>query len=121
MVHVFPLLTAVTVTLAVAALFWPAAVVPLVAMVAVNMAVRYATDERTLAIARSFRQLAPLIATAQSLRFLDGAAIASDRRSSSHRRSVAGTAEDDLAMGQRRPVHVVVQLERACARARPIW
>ena len=58
-------LTAVTVTLAMAALFWPAAVVALVAMVALNMAVRYATDERTLAIARSFRQLAPLIATAQ--------------------------------------------------------
>ena len=67
----FPLLTAVTVSLAMAALFWPAAVVALVAMVALNLAVRYATDERTIAIARSLRQLAPLIATAQSLRFLD--------------------------------------------------
>ncbi len=41
------------------------------------MAVRYATDERTIAIARSFRQLAPLVATAQSLRFLDDSAHAS--------------------------------------------
>ena len=70
----FPVLTAITVALAVAALFWTAAIVPLVAMVAVNMAVRYATDERTIAIARSFRQLAPLIATAESLRFLDDSA-----------------------------------------------
>src|SRR5688572_2972648 len=69
----FPVLTAVTVALAVAALFWTAAIVPLVAMVAINMAVRYATDERTITIARSFRQLAPLIATAESLRFLDDA------------------------------------------------
>jgi hypothetical protein len=67
----FPLLMAVTVSLAVAALFWPAAVVALVAMVVLNLAVRYATDERTIAIARGLRQLAPLIATAQSLRFLD--------------------------------------------------
>ena len=73
----FPVLTAITVALAVAALFWTAAIVPLVAMVAVNMAVRYATDERTIAIARSFRQLAPLIATAESLRFLDDSAHAS--------------------------------------------
>ena len=70
----FPILTAVTVTLAVAALFWSTAVVALVVMVAVNMAVRYATDARTIAIARSFRQLAPLIATAESLRFLDDSA-----------------------------------------------
>ena len=51
----FPVLTAITVALAVAALFWTAAIVPLVAMVAVNMAVRYATDERTIAIARQLQ------------------------------------------------------------------
>ena len=39
-------------------------------------------------------------------------------RSSSPRCSVAGAAEADLTMGQRQPVHVVVQLERAGARAR---
>ena len=39
-------------------------------------------------------------------------------RSSSQRCSVAGKAEADLTMGQRQPVHVVVQLERARARAR---
>ena len=65
---IFPILTAVTVTFAVAAFFTPAAIVSLLAMVAVNLAVRYATDERTAAIARSFRQLAPLVATAESLR-----------------------------------------------------
>jgi MutS domain V len=70
----FPILTAVTVTLAVAALFWSTAVVALVVMLAVNMAVRYATDARTIAIARSFRQLAPLIVTAESLRILDDSA-----------------------------------------------
>ena len=116
----FPVLTAVTVALAVAALFWTAAVVALVAMVAVNMAVRYATDERTIAIARSFRQLAPLIATAESLRFLDDSAHAVHHRCSSRRCAVARTVEADLTMGQRQPVHVVVQLERAGARRSPI-
>ena len=67
----FPLFTATTVLLAVVAPFWHLAIAPLVAMVAINLAVRYATDDRTVAIARSFRQLAPLIATAESLQFLD--------------------------------------------------
>jgi hypothetical protein len=67
----FPVLTAVTLTLALGALFSSAAIVALLAMVAVNLAVRWGTDERTVAIARSFRQLAPLVATAESLRFLD--------------------------------------------------
>lgn len=70
----FPVLTAATLMLAVAALFSSAAIVPLLVMVAVNMAVRYGTDERTAAIARSFRQLAPLVATAESLRFIDAPA-----------------------------------------------
>ena len=74
---VFPVLTAATVLLVAAALFSSAAIVPLLAMVGVNLAVRYATDERTIAIARSFRQLAPLVATAESLRFIDDPAHAS--------------------------------------------
>ena len=41
------------------------------------MAVRYATDEQTIAVGRSFRQLAPLVATAEGLRFLDDSAHAS--------------------------------------------
>ena len=64
----FPILTAATLLLAAAALFSSAAIVPLLAMVAVNLAVRWATDERTIAIGRSFRQLAPIVATAESLR-----------------------------------------------------
>jgi hypothetical protein len=71
---IFPLCTATALVCAVAAPFWHAAIVPLVAIIAINLAVRYATDERTVAIARAFRQLAPLIATAESLRFLDGPA-----------------------------------------------
>ena len=63
--------------LAAAALFSSAAIVPLLAMVVVNMAVRYATDERTIAIARSFRQLAPIVATAEALSFIDATAHAS--------------------------------------------
>jgi hypothetical protein len=67
---VFPVLTVAALVLALLAPFWSAAVVPLVAMLAINVAVRYATDIQIGAIARSFRQCAPLIATAESLRFL---------------------------------------------------
>jgi hypothetical protein len=73
----FPVLTAATVMLAAAAVFSSAAIVPLLVMVAVNLTVRLATDERTMSIARSFRQLAPLVATAESLSFLDDLAHAS--------------------------------------------
>jgi hypothetical protein len=45
---------------------------PLVIVLVLNVAVRYATDFRIGTIARSFRQCAPLIATAESLRFLAG-------------------------------------------------
>jgi hypothetical protein len=69
---VFPILTAATAILAGMAPFWSAAVVPLVAMLVLNAAVRYATDARIGEIARGFRQCAPLIATAESLRFLAG-------------------------------------------------
>ena len=68
----FPILTGATAILAVAAPFWSAAVVPLVAVLLLNAAVRYATDRRIGEIARSFRQCAPLITTAESLRFLAG-------------------------------------------------
>lgn len=68
---VFPLLTAVTLTLAVAGIFWHGLFAAFGLMVMVNLSVRFAVDERTTAITRSVRQLAPLIATAQSLRFVD--------------------------------------------------
>jgi hypothetical protein len=68
----FPALTVSTTVLAVLAPFWSAAVMPLVTILLLNVAVRYATDFRIGAVARSFRQCAPLIAAAESLRFLAG-------------------------------------------------
>jgi DNA mismatch repair ATPase MutS len=58
--------------LAALALFLSSAVVPFVAVLVLNVAVRYATDFQIGTIARSFRQCAPLIATAESLGFLGG-------------------------------------------------
>jgi hypothetical protein len=72
---VFPVLTAAAIVLAVLAPFWSAAVMPLVAVLLINVAVRYGTDFQIGEIARTFRQCAPLIATAESLRFLAGADI----------------------------------------------
>jgi hypothetical protein len=69
---VFPFLTAAAIVLAVLAPFWSAAVIPLVGVFVLNVTVRYLTDFRIGTIARSFRQCAPLIATAESLRFLSG-------------------------------------------------
>lgn len=69
---VFPALTAAAIVLAVLAPFWSTAVMPLVAVLVVNVAVRYATDVQIGTIARTFRQCAPLIATGESLRFLAG-------------------------------------------------
>ena len=69
---VFPALTATAILLAVLTPFWSTATMPLVAMLVLNVAVRYATDFQIGTIARSFRQCAPLIATGESLRFLAG-------------------------------------------------
>jgi MutS domain V len=69
---VFPLLSATSIALALLALFWHIAVAPLVAVLAINVGVRYVTDAHIGAVARGFRQCAPLIATAESLRFLAG-------------------------------------------------
>jgi hypothetical protein len=68
----FPGLTVLTTVLAVLAPFWSAAVMPLVTILLLNVAVRYATDFRIGPVARSFRQCAPLIAAAESLRFVNG-------------------------------------------------
>lgn len=69
---VFPVLSAIAIGLTGLAPFWPAALAPMVAALLFNAAVRYATDSRILTIALSLRQCAPLIATAESLRFLAG-------------------------------------------------
>jgi hypothetical protein len=68
----FPVLTSAAIGLALLAPFWSAGVTPLVAVLVLNVAVRYLTDFRIGAIVRSFRQCAPLIATAESLQFLGG-------------------------------------------------
>jgi hypothetical protein len=69
---VFPVLTTAAIVLAALALFWSAAVMPLVAVLLLNVAVHYTTDFKIVHIARGFRQCAPLIATAESLGFLAG-------------------------------------------------
>jgi hypothetical protein len=69
---VFPVLTAATIALAAAAPFWSPAVTALVAVLLGNVAVHYATDRHIIHIARSCRQCAPLIATAESLSFIAG-------------------------------------------------
>jgi hypothetical protein len=69
---IFPLLFASTITLAALGPFWPLGFAPVVALLAVNVAVRYATDRHIGTIAVTFRQCAPLITTAGELRFLNG-------------------------------------------------
>ncbi len=67
---VFPVLTATAIALAILAPFWPVMVTPLIVVLLFNVAVHYVTDVQVGNIARSFRQCAPLIATAESLVFL---------------------------------------------------
>jgi hypothetical protein len=69
---VFPFFTAAAVVLAAIAPFSPAAIMPLVAVLLVNVAIRSVTDFQIGPIARSFRQCAPVIATAETLGFLSG-------------------------------------------------
>lgn len=69
---IFPALAAASLSLLLLAPFVPAVVPALLAMLVVNVAVRYTTDARIGAVAAAFRQLAPVIATGESLRFLAG-------------------------------------------------
>ena len=69
----FPVLTGITILLIAAALLQPQLTPALVLMLFVNVGVRYATDRHIGAVASAFRQVAPIVKTAQSLRFLDGA------------------------------------------------
>lgn len=54
---------------------WPLGFLPLGVLLAVNVAIRYATDPHVRTIAVTFRQCAPLIATAGELQFLGGTEI----------------------------------------------
>ncbi len=49
---------------------WHALIPPFIGVVIASIAVRAATDRRTLTVATAFRQLAPIIATGQALAFL---------------------------------------------------
>jgi hypothetical protein len=69
---VFPVLTASAIALAVLSVFTSSAVLPLVVVLILNVAVRYATDAQISTIANSVRQCAPLIAAAETLGFLSG-------------------------------------------------
>lgn len=68
----FPILAAATLLVLLLVPLWPQVVPALIGLLAVNVIVRLATDRRIGAIAAAFRQLAPVIATGQSLRFLHG-------------------------------------------------
>lgn len=67
----FPVLTAATALLLVAALIQPQFTPALIAIVLGNVGVRYATDRRIGMLAAAFRQIAPIVRTAEALRFLD--------------------------------------------------
>lgn len=68
----FPILTATTILLLVVAPMLPQFTPALVATFLVNVGVRYITDPRIRTLATAFRQIAPVVTTAESLRFLDG-------------------------------------------------
>ena len=68
----FPILTAATILLIVLAPIFPQFIPALIGMLLMNVGVRYVTDRRIGALAVAFRQIAPVVTTAQSLRFLGG-------------------------------------------------
>ena len=68
----FPLLALLTLGVAVALPFRLSLIPLLLLMIAVNVAVRNATDRHVRDVAATFRQLAPVIAVGQALGFLDG-------------------------------------------------
>jgi MutS domain V len=74
---VFPFLAATTIVQLLLLLtpWWPRIVPLLVVTLVTNLVVRFSTDRRVFTLATAFRQLAPVIATAQALRFLSGADI----------------------------------------------
>jgi hypothetical protein len=68
----FPVLASAALSLLLIAPFWPSVLPALVAVLVVNVMVGFVTDGRIGAVAGAFRQLAPVIATGESLQFLDG-------------------------------------------------
>lgn len=68
----FPMLFFTTIVVAALTLFSPVGFMPLVLLLVLNVTLRYATDPHIGTIAVTFRQCAPLIATAGELQFLAG-------------------------------------------------
>lgn len=69
----FPVLSGTALTALLLTLFWPTLLPVLAGAIALNIAVRYATDRRIDSLVGAFRQLAPVVATGESLSFLQGA------------------------------------------------
>ena len=69
---VFPVLSAITLTLALMGPFWPGMFSWLLGVLLLNVAIWLASPRRVSDVTRAFRQLAPVIATAESLQFLQG-------------------------------------------------
>lgn len=68
----FPILTAATISLLVLALLSPQLSPALIGVLVINIGVRYFTDRRMGALTAAFRQIAPVVKTAESLRFFGG-------------------------------------------------
>ena len=69
---IFPVLAMSALAAIPLAILWLPAWQILVALLGTNVLIRYATDKRIGAAAGAFRQLAPIVATAERLAFLDG-------------------------------------------------
>jgi hypothetical protein len=68
----FPILAAAMVVLIAVAPIVPQVIPVLIGILVVNVGVRYSTDRRIWVLAAAFRQIAPVVTTAESLRFLEG-------------------------------------------------
>lgn len=68
----FPVLTAVTILALVLTPISPGTTPAFIGLLLFNVGVRYATDRRIGALATAFRQIAPVVTTAESLRFVAG-------------------------------------------------
>lgn len=66
----FPLLTAATILLIVLASIFPQFTPAVIGILVINVGARYLTDRRIGGLAAAFRQIAPVVTTAESLRFL---------------------------------------------------
>ena len=68
---IFPALAAGTLLFAALSIAFPVLVAPLLALVVTNVVVRYVTDRGVWNAATAFRQVAPVITTAERLQFLE--------------------------------------------------